>query len=188
MARAIAILGLTLLVASVAEAQIPAPATDDPIQKALLAAPGNLRENATVIRWNADFSYEVLKKGTNALVCYDRSGKPMQQPFAVECTMLGNLPRVKQNMEIEAKGAGDRAKTQALLDEAEKSGTRVKPEFGTVFYNQSGPDQARMRSHITVAVPGATTATLGLPETGAGGGVWIMNAGTSTAHLMIPGN
>jgi hypothetical protein len=188
MARAIAILGLTLLVASVAEAQIPAPATDDPIQTALLAAPGNLRENATVIRWNADFSYEVLKKGTNALVCYDRSGKPMQQPFAVECTMLGNLPRVKQNMEIEAKGAGDRAKTQALLDEAEKSGTRVKPEFGTVFYNQSGPDQARMRSHITVAVPGATTATLGLPETGAGGGVWIMNAGTSTAHLMIPGN
>ena len=188
MARTIATLVSALFLATGVHAQTPAPTTDDPIQKALLAAPGNLRENATVIKWNADFSYEVLKKGTNALVCYDRSGKPMQQPFAVECTMLGNLPRVKQNMEIEAKGAGDRAKTQALLDAAEKDGTRVKPEFGTMFYNQSGPDQARMRPHMTVAVPGATTATLGLPETGAGGGVWIMNAGTSTAHLMIPGN
>jgi len=36
-------------------------------------------------------------------------------------------------------------------------------------------------------VPGATTATLGLPDSGRGGGVWIMAAGTSTAHLMVPG-
>jgi len=40
---------------------------------------------------------------------------------------------------------------------------------------------------MTVAVPGATMASLGLPENGRGGGVWIMNAGTTTAHLMIPG-
>jgi hypothetical protein len=36
-------------------------------------------------------------------------------------------------------------------------------------------------------VPGATTATLGLPDNGRGGVVWIMDAGTTTAHLMIPG-
>ena len=186
MTRMTAIVLAALSVSTVAYAQ--APASDDPIQKPLLAAPPNLREGATVIAWKADFSYDVLKKGTNALVCYDRSGKPMQQVFAVECTQLGNLARVKQNLELEAKGGGDRAKTQALLDAAEKDGTRVKPEFGTVFYNQSGPDQARMRPHMTVAVPGATMATLGLPETGAGGGVWIMNAGTSTAHLMTPGS
>jgi len=169
-----------------AQAQTPAAPTTDPIEKALLAAPGNLRANATVIRWKPDFTHEVLRQGTNQLVCYDRSGAPLQQPFAVECTMAGNLPRVAQNMKLEAAG-GDRAKTNALLEAAEKDGTRVKPIFGTVFYNQSGPDQARMRPHMTVAVPGATTATLGFPETGASGGVWIMNAGTSTAHLMIPG-
>ena len=37
------------------------------------------------------------------------------------------------------------------------------------------------------SVPGATTATLGLPDNGRQGGVWIMNAGTTTAHLMVPG-
>ena len=99
--------------------------------------------------------------------------------------MLGNLDRVAQNMKIEA--LGDRAKAQAAFDEAEKSGTRVKPEFGSVFYHIQGPDEARGRGHMTVAVPGATTQTMGLPDNGRGGGVWIMNAGTTTAHLMVPG-
>jgi hypothetical protein len=174
-----------LALATSAFAQQPA-ATDDPIHKPLLAAPPSLREGATVVKWKPDFTYDILKQGTNKLVCYDRSGAPTQQPFAVECTQVGNLPRVAQSMKLEAQG-GDRAKANALLDAAEKNGTRIKPEFGSVFYNMNGPDQARMRSHVTVAVPGATTATLGLPENGQGGGTWIMNAGTSTAHLMIPG-
>jgi hypothetical protein len=180
--KRIAGIALALLaVAAGASAQAP-----DPIATPLLAAPGNLKEGAAVIKWKPDFTYETLKPGTNKLVCYDRSGQPLQQPFAVECTMVGNLPRVAQNMKFEKEG-GDRQKANALLDAAEKNGTRIKPEFGSVFYNQSGPTQAQMRPHMTVAVPGATTATLGLPENGQGGGVWIMNAGTSTAHLMIPG-
>ncbi len=43
------------------------------------------------------------------------------------------------------------------------------------------------RTHTTVAVPGATEKSMGLPESGKQGGVWIMNAGTTTAHLMLPG-
>jgi hypothetical protein len=41
--------------------------------------------------------------------------------------------------------------------------------------------------HITIAVPGATTQTTGLPENNKQGTVWIMSAGTSAAHLMTPG-
>jgi hypothetical protein len=155
------------------------------VDQALLAAPANLKDQATVIKWKPDQTYSTLRKGTNRLVCYDRSGFPLQQAFSIECTSLGNIDRVAQNMKIEA--LGDRAKAQAAFDEAEKNGTRVKPEFGSVFYHSQGPDQARARGHMTVAVPGATMASLGLPENGRGGGVWIMNAGTSTAHLMVPG-
>jgi hypothetical protein len=176
---------ILLAVAALSIATAAAAQTTDPIAKALLAAPRNLREAATVIKWNPDYTYETLKKGTNTLVCYDRSGAPLQRPFSVECTMQGNLPRVAQSLKFEA--VGDRAKANALIDAAEKDGTRIKPEFGSVFYNQNGPDEAGRMPHSTIAVPGATTATLGLPETGSGGGVWIMNAGTSTAHLMIPG-
>ncbi len=153
------------------------------VDKALLAAPGNLAAQATVIKWKADYTYDTLRKGTNRLVCYDRSGLPTQQPFSIECTSLGNLPRAAQNLKIEAMGD----QRQAAFDAAEKDGTRVKPEFGSVWYHLMGATRETARTHMTIAVPGATTATMGLPDNGRGGGVWIMNAGTTTAHLMTPG-
>ena len=174
------ILGVISLSTS-AWAQAPA----DAIATALLAAPANLREAATVIKWKPDFTYETLRKGTSRLVCYDKSGQPGLPPFMVECTSIGNLDRAAQNMKLEARG--DKAAVQAALDAAEKDGTRVKPEFGSVWYHFQGPDQAQARYHMTIAVPGATTQSLGLPDNNKSGGVWIMNAGTTTAHLMTPG-
>src|ERR1700681_261066 len=72
------------------------------IDKALMAAPGNLKAAATVIKWKSDFTYDTLRKGTNKLVCYDRSGQPGQSPFSVECTSLANLERAAQNLKLEA--------------------------------------------------------------------------------------
>jgi len=156
------------------------------IERALAAAPARMKEGATVIKWKADNTYETLKKGTNRLVCYDRSGEPGQQPFAVQCTSVGNLDRVSQNRKFEA--ISDKAARQKMLDAAEADGTRVKPEYGSVWLTMNGPDQAHARIHTTIAVPGATTKTTGLPEDNKLGGVWIMNAGTTTAHLMTPGS
>ena len=173
---ALFVLGV-MAVSTSAFAQAPADAS--------AAAPANLREGATIVKWKPDFTYETVKKGTNRLVCYDRSGFPQQLPFSLECTSIANLDRAAQNLKFEA--AGDKAKTQALLDAAEKDGTRVKPEFGSVWYHWMGPDREHPRAHMTVAVPGATPQTLGLPDNNKQGGVWIMNAGTTTAHLMIPG-
>src|SRR3954464_10218849 len=91
------------------------------IDTAVLPAPANMKAGAMVIKWKPDFTYDVLRKGTNRLVCYDRSGQPGQQPFAAECTSVGNLDRAAQNLKFEAQGA----QKQALLDAAEKDGTRV---------------------------------------------------------------
>jgi hypothetical protein len=98
---------------------------------------------------------------------------------------MGNLDRAAQNLKFQA--GGDKAKTQAMLDAAEKDGSRVKPVYGSVWYHLMGTDKDHVRTHMTIAVPGATTATVGLPDNGKSGGVWIMNAGTTTAHLMTPG-
>jgi hypothetical protein len=171
-----------MAVSTVAWAQAPADATE----KALLAAPANLKKDATVVAFKPDYTYETVRKGTNNLVCFDRSGLPGQQPFSVECTSLRNLDRVAQNLKFEAEP--DRTKRQAALDAAEKDGSRVKPEYGSVWYRLQGKDKDTARMHMTVAVPGATTQSTGLPDNGKQGGVWIMNAGTSTAHLMIPGH
>ena len=165
---------------------VMAQTTAETIERALAAAPRQMKEGATVIKWKPDFTYETLKKGTNRIVCYDRSGEPGEQPFAVQCTSIGNLERVAQNRRFEAEQ--DRTKRQAALDAAEANGTRVKPEFGSVFYSMDGPDQATARIHVTIAVPGATAQSMGLPDNPKMGGVWIMNAGTTTAHIMTPGH
>jgi hypothetical protein len=181
MKRMIPIVLSTLAISTGALAQAPADAN----ATALAAAPANLREGATVIKWKPDFTYDTLKKGTNRLVCYDRSGFPTQQPFSIECTSIANLDRVAQNLKAEATGV--RAKAQAMLDAMEKDGTRVKPEYGSMWYHLMGPDREHARTHTTVAVPGASTQSTGLPDNNNQGGAWIMNAGTTTAHLMIPG-
>jgi hypothetical protein len=155
------------------------------VDPAVLALPANLRADAGVVKWKPDHTYDTLKPSKNGLVCYDRSGFPLQQPFSLECTDQRNLPRVKQNLDAEA--LGDKMKSEAQLNDLEKSGKREKPAFGSVWYHLMGPSKEMARTHMTIAVPGATQASIGLPENGRGGGVWIMNAGTSTAHLMTPG-
>jgi hypothetical protein len=170
-----------IVVSTCAAAQAP----DAAIETALLAAPANLREGAAVIKWKSDYTYETLRKGTNRLVCYDRTGFPEQQPFSVECTSIANLERVAQNLKFES--VGDKVRTQAMVDAAEKDGTRVKPEYGSVWYHIIGPDREHAHAHLTIAVPGATAQSLGLPDNNKQGTVWIMNGGTSTAHLMTPG-
>jgi hypothetical protein len=159
---------------------------EETIERALAAAPRAMQEGATVVNWKPDFTYETLRKGTNRLVCYDMSGRPGEQPFAAECTSIANLDRVAQNLKFEA--IPDKKASQAAFDAAEANGTRVKPEFGSVWIHLRGPDREHARLHTTIAVPGATTQSLGLPDNPKMGGVWIMNAGTTTAHLMTPGS
>ena len=162
--------------------------TAETIERALAAAPGRAAEGAAVIKWNADHTYETLKEGTNTWVCYDKSGEPgTRAPFAVQCTSAGNLDRVAQNRKFQAESADGEAR-QAMLDAAEADGTRVKPEFGSLFISMNGEDQASARIHATIAVPGATPESIGLPDNPRQGGAWIMNAGTSTAHIMTPGH
>ena len=178
----LATVAILLASAIVMIAQAPDPA----IEKALLAAPRQMKNAATVIKWKSDFTYDTLRKGTNKLVCYERPVQPGQPPFSIECTSIANLERVAQSLKTET--IADPMERRAAFEAMEKAGKWTKPEFGSVFYNFTGADQATAGSHVTISVPGATKQTMGLPEDGNQGGVWIMNAGTSAAHIMTPGH
>lgn len=157
------------------------------IDKALAAAPARARDEATVIRWNEDNSYATLKEGSNGMVCYDRSNEARRAPFDVQCTSMANLPRVAQNREFRAQSA-DREAENALIAAAEANGTRVLPEFGSLWIAMRGQDRESARTHTTIAVPNATGESLGLPVNGRQDSAWLMDAGTSGAHIMIPGS
>ena len=170
-----------LTVAVCAEAQSPTQT----VERAIAPLSARAREGAAVIKWNADHSYTTLKEGTNAFVCYDRSGEPGRAAFAVQCTNVGNLDRLAQNRRFAAEAA-DRDALTAIVAAAEADGSRIQAAYGSVWISMNGEDQASARRHVTVAVPGATSESTGLPENGQAGGAWIMAAGTSEAHIMVP--
>ena len=179
---------IVLGVAAVLSIQTAAHAqtAEETIERALAGAPARAREAVTVIKFNADYTYETLKEGTNRMVCYDRSDEPRRRPFAVLCTSIANIDRMAQNRRFRMESA-DRAAEGALVTAAEEDGTRAVPEYGSVWIHMDGNDLASARIHSTIAVPGATTESTGFPDNRSEGGAYIMAAGTTAAHLMIPG-
>ena len=165
-----------------ANAQTPA----ESIERTLAAAPARAREATAVIKWNADYTYETIKEGTNRLACFDRSDERGRRPYAVVCTSVANLERAAQNRRFRMESAGG-AEERAMLAAAEENGTRPVPEYGSIWIHMDGADQASARIHTTIAVPGATTESTGLPDNRSSGGAFIMAAGTSGAHIMTPG-
>jgi len=174
------LLGVLTLAAG-AEAQTPAQT----IERALTPLSGRNREGAAVIKFNADQTYTTLKEGTNAWVCYDRSGEPGRAAFAVQCTNVGNLPRLVQNRKLEA-AAADRDALRASVATADSEGERIEAEYGSVWLSMNGESMETAGRHMTVAVPYATAESTGFPDNGRAGGMWIMAGGTSEAHLMVP--
>ena len=140
-----------------------------------------------VIRLAADGSHGVLRDGTNGLVCWDRSDEPGRS-FSVQCTSQENLARVRQNRAFNMSGK-TADEIRAMRDAAEADGSREVSVFGSVYYTLNGEDAASATMHLTIAVPFATSDSLGLPSEGSytRAGTWIMEAGTSAAHIMLPG-
>ena len=170
-----------------AYAQAASPSDQELIERAVAAAPANARAGAMVVKWDDAGKRVVVREGKNGLACWDQSVWPGQRPFSSRCTSAGNLARIEQNRSFfyqakEAKAA------EALIQEAEKNKTRVVPEYGAAYYSLVGNDQASARGHVTIATPFATTETLKLPSKPTVSGAWIMDAGTSAAHIMVPGH
>lgn len=171
-----------LLLPATAQAQSDQAAID----KALAPLAERARAEATVIRWKADHTYDVLQEGSSRWVCFDRSSEDRRASFDVQCTSLGNLERVAQNRRFRAMSA-DREEENALIEAAEADGTRVLPEYGSMWVSMRGEDRASAGIHTTIAMPMATGESTGFPTDRSLGGAFLMAEGTSSAHLMVPG-
>ena len=119
------------------------------------------------------------------MVCYSRADERDRPPFAVQCTVKANLDRVAQNRKFRADSS-DNAGNGALVAAAGENGTRVAVEYGSFFSSMNGQDQASAGVHTTISMPNATMASAGFPENRDQGGAFIMAAGTTEAHLMLP--
>ena len=119
---------------------------------------------------------------------WDRSDEP-GRAFSVQCTSVANLARIQQNRAYNMSGK-TAEEIRAMREEAEENGTREVSAFGSVYYTLNGADAESANMHITIAVPFANGEMLGsFPEEGSytRAGSWVMEVGTSSAHIMIPG-
>lgn len=178
---------LVLCALSLAVALPAAQSAEEEMADALLAAPPALRDGAMVIKLDSGGDYTVLREGSNDLVCWDRSDEP-GRAFSVQCTSVANMARIQQNRAFNMSG-GTADEIRAMRSEAEADGTREASAFGSVYYTLNGADAESANMHITIAVPYATEESTGLAEQGSytRAGSWLMEAGTSSAHIMIPG-
>lgn len=177
----------SLILPTAVSAQSSSASDAEEIERALMAAPERMRADASVIGFDDDGSIVELREGSNGLMCWDSSGEPGRQGrFLAQCTSERNRARVEQNHRI-SNAAASPDEIGELFAEAEENGTREVAAWGTVYYHLIGDDWASGRIHATVAVPYATAESLEIPAEPRADGLWLMDPGTSGAHLMIPG-
>jgi hypothetical protein len=168
------------------------PSKEIQIKTALLAAPADQRENATVLGYDEKGGLGVIRKGANELVCL--TDDPAQPGFSVACYHKDLDPYMARGRELKKEGK-DFQKISDARESEVKSGKLVMPKQPTTLYVFSTADDKynRETGEITdgylryvIYIPYATSESTGLPlKPSAPGMPWIMDPGTHKAHIMI---
>ncbi|MES1220843.1 MAG: hypothetical protein ABUT20_35410 [Bacteroidota bacterium] len=168
------------------------PSAGIQIKSALLAAPLEKRDSATVYGYSADTQLIVLRKGTNEMICL--ADNPNDSGFSVACYVKELEPFMQRGRELRKQGIKD----DSLFNEREKevkAGTLQMPTQPAALYVYSAKDKDFDRAtgevkngylRYVIYIPYATVASTGLPEQPSADGMpWIMHPGTHGAHIMI---
>jgi len=167
------------------------PSKEDQIAAAVLAAPEEFRNEATVLGYGSDGSFTTLRKGTNSMICL--ADDPNKKGFSVAAYHSDLEPFMARGRELRAEGKSGK-EVFNIREEESKSG-KIKIPKGATLHILSGsdgkydPNSGKVNNAIyryVVYLPWATTDETGIPEVpSTSGGPWIMNAGTHKAHIMI---
>ncbi len=168
------------------------PNAEMQIKLALLAAPPEKRDSATVYGFDANNQLAVIKKGTNEMICL--ADDPTDSSFSVACYNKDLEPLMQRGRDLRKQGMSGKE----LFDERGKEvkeGTLKMPGTPTTLYvytadskdvNHSTGEVKNGYLRYVIYIPFATAATSGLPEKPSAPGMpWIMDPGTYHAHVMI---
>ncbi len=189
MKRVMAIASAVLVGAALA-APAWSQSVNDLVAQAVTPLPADLRAGATVVTYDPTTgARQVLRQGTNFVECQPRN--PADGFTRCYNKVLG--PRRDLEARLRAQGQSD-DQVSAAVAAATKAGTIPARPRGTMSYRlYDKPD--RIQNLWVMSVPDATTETIGVstspqrdPALRGQGLPWLMRAGTSGAHVMIPIN
>jgi hypothetical protein len=160
------------------------------IASALLAAPEERREDATVLGYEQDSALVTLKNGSNDLVCL--ADKPGDDTFSVACYHEDLEPFMARGRELLLQGITGAKRRDIRFDEI-KNGELSMSREPRLLYVLTGSGFDTVKGVVTepylryvIYLPFATAESTGLSEgKGSPGAPWLMGAGMAGAHIMI---
>ena len=162
------------------------------IYSAVLAAPEDMREGASVLGYNSEGELVMLKEGTNDLICL--ADNPEQNGFNVACYQKELEPFMTRGRGLRIEGK-TREEIFKIRENEVQSGDLKMPASGATLSIYFGPEEGYNKEtgevtnasyRYVVYVPYSTAESTGLslkPEFP--GGPWLMDPGTHRAHIMI---
>lgn len=168
------------------------PAKEVQIKTALLAAPQEQREGATVFGYSPEGELVELRKGSNAVICL--ADDPAQKGLNVSCYHKDLEPFMARGRALKKEGKSFK-EIFSIREEEVKSGKLKMPSQPTTLYvytaseenyNTETGDIKEGYLRYVVYIPWATAESTGLPlKPDFAGQPWIMDPGTHRAHIMI---
>lgn len=162
------------------------------IKLALLSAPEDKRDSATVYGYSPSKEFTLLRKGTNELICL--ADDPDQGGFSVACYHRDLEPFMQRGRDLRKQGKTSQ-EIFKMREQEVKSGKLLMPKQPTTLfvYSASRNDYDSTSGEVkngylrsVIYIPYATAESTGLPLKPAAPGLpWIMNPGTHGAHIMI---
>jgi len=180
---------LLAILSLAAPQRVRSQSVDEVIRQAVRPLPEDLRADATVFRYDDETGERiVLRQGSNQVEC---SGEDAEGFTRCHPTSSAAWRDLRASLTAEGLEAEE---VQAAMADALAKGTVQRAPFGSISYRLS-EESDRIQLLWMISVPGAMATDLSMPTGGrrdeslAGMGTpWMMNEGTSGAHLMIPIN
>ncbi|MBK6422292.1 MAG: hypothetical protein IPI38_15765 [Gemmatimonadetes bacterium] len=167
------------------------PSAEAQIAGAVSAAPEGLRAAATVLGYRNYHRMDILRQGTNGIICL--ADDPSVERWQTSCYHQDLEPFMRRGRELRDLGL-----SHAQIDSARQAevdaGILKMPDGPRALFNLYAPadsvDQAtglaRGTSRLEVVyTPYATSETTGLPTRPGNGLPWLMYPGKPWAHIMI---
>ncbi|MCJ8165033.1 hypothetical protein MKJ04_09275 [Pontibacter sp. E15-1] len=191
MIKILAIASLSIFAFS-AQAQTTVPSAEAQVRGAVLAAPADKREAATVYGYTAKGELVELRKGTNELICL--ADDPAQKGFSVSCYHRDLEPFMARGRALRKSGKSSK-EIFDMREQEVKSGKLTMPVQPSTLFVYTAQDEAVDQAtgeakdgylRYVVYIPYATSESTGLPlKPEAPAMPWIMFPGTHGAHIMI---
>lgn len=186
----ILLVGLLVVFTSTVMAQIPS--ADVQISTAVLAAPEESRDGATVYGYDDDGRFVVLRKGSNELICL--ADDPAQNGFNVSCYHKDLDAFMERGRVLKREGKSFQEIFDIREEEVKAGKLSMPGQPASLFvltakesdYNRTTGEVLNSYLRYVVYIPYATAESTGLPlKPDAAGMPWIMDPGTHRAHIMI---